>query len=68
MNEKELLKTMTKRTTRNGTTKKYGMFGLALGENNYNRLETYCKKHNVYKSTLVKALVVDYLDKAESNK
>ena len=65
MTEDELLKTMTKRTTRNANTKKYGMFGLALGEDNYNRLETYCKKHNVYKSTLVKALVVNYLDKVE---
>ena len=65
MNEEELLKTMTKRTTRNANTKKYGMFGLSLGEDNYNRLEAYCKKHDIYKSTLVKALVVDYLNKAE---
>ena len=49
MTEDELLKTMTKRTTRNANTKKYGMFGLALGEDNYNRLEAYCKKHNIYK-------------------
>ena len=68
MNEEKLLKTMTKRTTRNANSVKYGMFGLALGQDNYDRLEKYCKKHNVYKSTLVKALVVDYLDKAESNK
>ena len=65
MTEKELLKTMTKRTTRNSISKKYGMFGLALGEDNYNRLESYCKKHNIYKSTLVKTLVVNYLDKTE---
>ena len=68
MNEKELLKTMPKKSTRNANTKKYGMFGLALGEDNYNRLETYCKIHNIYKSTLVKTLVIDYLDKVQSNK
>ena len=41
------------------------MFGLSLGEKNYNRLDAYCKKHNLYKATLVRALVVEYLDKNE---
>ena len=45
MNEKELLNKIPKRTTRNVLTKKYGMFGLSLGEDNYRRLDTYCKKH-----------------------
>jgi hypothetical protein len=67
MTEEELLNNVTKRTTRNSNTKKYGMFGLSLGEDNYNRLEAYCKKHNIYKATLVKSLVVDYLDRAEKN-
>jgi len=58
---------VTKRTTRNFNTKKYGMFGLSLGEDNYNRLEAYCRKHNIYKATLVKSLVVDYLDRTERN-
>ena len=41
------------------------MFGLSLGEYHYNRLDEYCKKHNLYKATLVRSLVVDYLDRAE---
>ncbi len=67
MTEEELLSNVTKRTTRNANTKKYGMFGLSLGERNYNRLQEYCTKHNIYKSTLVRSLVVDYLDRAERN-
>jgi hypothetical protein len=65
MNEKQLLKSTPKRTKRNPTTIRYGMFGLSLGENNYNRLDAYCKKHNLYKATLVKTLIVDYLDRVE---
>lgn len=65
MDEKTLLQSVKKRTTRNAITIKFGMFGLSLGEENYNRLSAYCKKHNLYKSTLVKSLVVDYLDRAE---
>ena len=34
-------------------TIKYGMFGLSLGERNYNRLNEYCIKHNLYKQTVV---------------
>ena len=68
MNEQELLNSTPKRTKRNTTTIKYGMFGLSLGENNYNRLDAYCKKHNLYKATLVKTLIADYLDKAEKGK
>lgn len=67
MTEDELLSNVTKKTTRNANTRKYGMFGLSLGERNYNRLQEYCTKHNIYKSTLVRSLVVDYLDRAERN-
>ena len=67
MTEKELLTSVTKRTKRNSNTKKYGMFGLSLGEDNYNRLHNYCIKHNLYKATLVKSIVMDYLNKAEGN-
>lgn len=67
MTEEELLSNVTKKTTRNANTRKYGMFGLSLGERNYNRLQEYCTKHNIYKSTLVRSLVVDYLDRAERN-
>lgn len=65
MTEDELLTSITKRTKRSGNTIKYGMFGLSLGEDTYNRLHNYCIKHNLYKATLVKSLVVNYLDKAE---
>jgi len=65
MEEKTMLNMTPKKRPRNSTTKKYGMFGLSLGEYNYNRLDTYCKKHHLYKSTLVRALVVEYLDKNE---
>jgi hypothetical protein len=64
MDEIELLKSMKKRT-RSSNTIKYGMFGLTLGAEVYARLNAYCLKHNVYKATLVKSLVVNYLDKIE---
>jgi len=65
MTEDELLNKVNKRTKRNENTIKYGMFGLSLGEKNYERLHNYCTKHNLYKATLVRSLVVDYLDRAE---
>ena len=65
MDEEELLKNTYKKTRRNTNTIKYGMFGLSLGERNYNRLNEYCMKHNLYKATLVKTLIVDYLVRAE---
>jgi len=65
MTEDELLNKVNKRTKRNENTIKYGMFGLSLGEKNYERLHNYCNKHNLYKATLVRSLVVDYLDRAE---
>tara|TARA_E500000081_G_C5911455_1_gene252254 strand:- start:343 stop:567 length:225 start_codon:yes stop_codon:yes gene_type:complete len=65
MDEEQLLKITSKRTRRNANTIKYGMFGLSLGERNYNRLHEYCTRHNLYKATLVKSLIVDYLDRAE---
>jgi len=65
MNERTLLQGIKKKKTRNATTIKYGMFGMSLGEHNYNRLSAYCTKHNLYKATVVKSLVVDYLDRTE---
>ena len=65
MDEEQLLNSTSKRTRRNKNTIKYGMFGLSLGERIYNRLNEYCIKHNLYKATLVKSLIVDYLDRAE---
>ncbi len=65
MTEDELLTSVTKRTRRSENTIKYGMFGLSLGQRNYDRLHNYCTKHGLYKATLVRSLVVDYLDRAE---
>jgi len=65
MTEDELLNKVNKRTKRNENTIKYGMFGLSLGEKNYERLHNYCTKHNLYKASLVRSLIVDYLDRAE---
>ena len=63
MDEKTLLSMTPKRKTRNANTTRFGMFGLSLGEKTYDRLDAYCKKNNLYKATLVRTLVVDYLDK-----
>ena len=41
------------------------MFGLSLGEEHYQRLDKYCTKHSIYKATVVRNLVIEYLDKAE---
>ena len=65
MTEEELLTNVTRKKTRNKNTEKWGMFGLSLGRENYDRLHIYCNKHNIFKATLVRSLVVDYLDKAE---
>ena len=65
MNETEMLRRIVKRKKRNSNTIRYGMFGLTLGAEVYARLNAYCLKHNVYKATLVKSLVVNYLDKIE---
>ena len=43
--------------------KKYGIFGLTLGEDLKTRLDSYCKKHNIAKSQLIKILLTRYLDK-----
>jgi hypothetical protein len=60
----DILKNIPKKT-RNPTTVKYGMFGLALGEITYKRLNDYCKHHNISKASLVKSLVIKYLDTKE---
>ena len=57
MNEAQLLKSMKKKKYKSSTS-----IGLALGEDTYNKLDAYCTKNNIYKCTLVKAIVVEYLD------
>jgi predicted DNA-binding protein len=65
MNETEMLQSIVKKKRRNANTIRYGMFGLSLGEEHYQRLDKYCTKHSIYKATLVRNLVVEYLDKVE---
>ena len=65
MDETEILKIIVKKKRRNSNTIRYGMFGLSLGEEHYQRLDKYCTKHSIYKATLVRNLVIEYLDKAE---
>lgn len=67
MNEKDILKNIPKKARRNPNTVKFGMFGLSLGKETYDRLQAYCDKHDIAKATLVRSLVVDYLDRAERN-
>ena len=60
-----MLRRIVKRKTRNSNTIRYGMFGLSLGQEHYERLDKYCTKHSIYKSTLVRNLVIEYLDRVE---
>ena len=48
-----------------GLSKKYGVFGLTLGEDLKSRLDQYCKQHKIAKSQLIKALLTRYLDQEE---
>jgi predicted DNA-binding protein len=65
MNETEMLRRIVKKKRRNSITIRYGMFGLSLGQEHYERLDKYCTKHSIYKSTLVRNLVIEYLDRVE---
>tara|TARA_S200002703_G_scaffold144936_1_gene138946 strand:+ start:465 stop:683 length:219 start_codon:yes stop_codon:yes gene_type:complete len=61
-----ILESVPKKAQRNGTTKKYGMFGLSLGPDTYDRLDKFCIKNNIAKATLVRSLVQKYLDQVEN--
>tara|TARA_Y100000004_G_scaffold57251_1_gene63741 strand:+ start:2588 stop:2785 length:198 start_codon:yes stop_codon:yes gene_type:complete len=61
MKEQEVLSKIPKRKG-NGLTRRYGVFGLSLGENLYNKLDTYCNKKNITKSGLIKLLLNNYLE------
>lgn len=61
-----ILKSVPKKSRRNGNTVKYGMFGLSLGPETYERLDNFCTKHNIAKATLVRSLVQKYLDQVET--
>ena len=60
-----ILDSIPKKAKRSANTVKFGMFGLSLGKTTYDRLEEYCKKHNIAKATLVRQLIIKYLDSQE---
>jgi len=60
-----ILDSIPKKNKRNANTIKFGMFGLSLGKVTYDRLNIYCVKHNIAKATLVRNLVIKYLDSQE---
>ena len=46
--------------------KKYGVMGLCLGQELHSRLKNYATKKNIKMATLIKELLVGYLDEVES--
>jgi predicted DNA-binding protein len=60
-----ILQSVPKKARRNSNTIKYGMFGLSLGSDTYDRLDKFCIKNNIAKATLVRSLVQKYLDQVE---
>ena len=60
-----ILQSVPKKSRRNSNTIKYGMFGLSLGSDTYDRLDKFCIKNNIAKATLVRSLVQKYLDQVE---
>ena len=66
MKVNDILKDIPKRLPRNTINRKYGIFGLSLGDELYTKLDSYCKKNNIHKSKLIKALLTKYLNEAEN--
>ena len=60
-----ILNSIPKKAKRNANTIKFGMFGLSLGKVTYDRLNTYCIKHNIAKATLVRQLVIKYFSSSK---
>ena len=47
-------------------SKQYGVMGLCLGQELKGRLKAYAQKKDIKMATLIKELVIAYLDKVES--
>ena len=47
-------------------SKQYGVMGLCLGQELHSRLKNYATKKNIKMATLIKELLVGYLDEVES--
>ena len=67
MNEDEILNKLKRKTNPHSLTKRYGVFGLSLGKDLYDRLNQYAINKNVTKAGLIKAILTDYLDKSEGD-
>ena len=68
MKTDDILNNIKKKTFRSeGLNKKYGIFGLSLGEDLKTRLDRYCDNHNIPKSQLIKTLLIRYLNQEEEN-
>lgn len=61
MNEEEVLAKI-KPIVRNGLTKKYGVFGLSLGKELYEKVDKYCHSKNITKAALIRLLLINYLE------
>lgn len=61
MNEDEVLNQLERKTNPDSLTKRYGVFGLSLGRDLYDRLDKYCSNRNITKAGLIKFLLNDYL-------
>tara|TARA_B100000073_G_scaffold5648_1_gene4880 strand:- start:1016 stop:1255 length:240 start_codon:yes stop_codon:yes gene_type:complete len=48
-------------------SKQYGVMGLCLGQELHSRLKNYAFKKNIKMATLIKELLVAYLDEKESH-
>ena len=61
MNEEEVLSKVQKKV-RTGLTKRYGVFGLSLGQELYQKLDKYCTNKDITKAGLIKLLLTNYLE------
>lgn len=61
MNEDEVL-SKVKKKVRHGLTKRYGVFGLSLGQSLYEKLDKYCLSKDITKAGLIKLLLTNYLE------
>ena len=61
MNEEEVLNKLERKTNQNSLTRRYGVFGLSLGQDLYERLDKYCSNKDITKAGLIKFLLTDYL-------
>ena len=62
MNEDDILSKLAKKNNPNSLTRRYGVFGLSLGQDLYEKLDKYCSNKDITKAGLIKFLLTDYLN------